>query len=43
MNSVTIIIAMSILAIVTAAVYALKVTTIKVGVAGGNEKETKNF
>ncbi|PTM48756.1 K(+)-stimulated pyrophosphate-energized sodium pump [Leptospira borgpetersenii serovar Javanica] len=43
MNSVTIIIAMSILAIVTAAVYALKVTTIKVGVAGGNEKETKKL
>ncbi|EKP15188.1 V-type H(+)-translocating pyrophosphatase [Leptospira borgpetersenii serovar Pomona str. 200901868] len=34
---------MSILAIVTAAVYALKVTTIKVGVAGGNEKETKKL
>lgn len=43
MNSVTIIIAMSILAIVTAAVYALKITTIKVGVAGGNEKETKKL
>ncbi|WP_081099998.1 sodium-translocating pyrophosphatase [Leptospira weilii] len=43
MNSVTIIIAMSILAIVTAVVYALKVTTIKVGAAGGNEKETKKL
>ncbi|WP_001089693.1 sodium-translocating pyrophosphatase [Leptospira interrogans] len=43
MNSVTIIIAMSILAIVTAVVYTLKVTSIKVGTLGGNEKETKKL
>ncbi|TGL78706.1 sodium-translocating pyrophosphatase [Leptospira yasudae] len=43
MNSVTIIIAMSILAIVTAVVYALKVVRIQVGAAGGNEKETKKL
>lgn len=43
MNSVTIIIAMSILAIVTAVVYTLKVTSIKVGTLGGNEKKRKAF
>ncbi|MCG6168508.1 sodium-translocating pyrophosphatase [Leptospira sp. FAT2] len=43
MNSVTIIIAMSILAIVTAVVYTLKVVRIQVGAAGGNEKETKKL
>lgn len=43
MNSVTIIIAMSILAIVTAVVYTLKVISIKVGALGGNEKETKKL
>ncbi|EMK22814.1 V-type H(+)-translocating pyrophosphatase [Leptospira kirschneri serovar Bulgarica str. Nikolaevo] len=34
---------MSILAIVTAVVYALKVVRIQVGAAGGNEKETKKL
>ncbi|TGM07023.1 sodium-translocating pyrophosphatase [Leptospira barantonii] len=43
MNSVTIIIAMALLAIVTAVVYALKVVRIQVGAAGSNEKETQKL
>ncbi|RHX90024.1 sodium-translocating pyrophosphatase [Leptospira stimsonii] len=43
MNSVTIIIAMSILAIVTAVVYTFKVIGIKVGAPGSNDKETQKL
>ncbi|PJZ68251.1 sodium-translocating pyrophosphatase [Leptospira perolatii] len=43
MNSVTIILSMAVLAILTAVVYALKVTRIKVGAEGGKAEETKKL
>ncbi|EIE00740.1 sodium-translocating pyrophosphatase [Leptospira licerasiae] len=43
MNSVTIILAFAVLAILTAVVYALKVTRIQIGTEGGKDNESKKL
>ncbi|MEI1279995.1 sodium-translocating pyrophosphatase [Leptospira venezuelensis] len=43
MNSVTIILAFAVLAILTAVVYALKVTRIQIGTEGGKDQESKKL
>lgn len=41
MNSVTIILSLAVLAILTAVIYALKVTRITIGTEGGKDQESK--